>query len=125
MNRDPQFGPLLMFGLGGVYVEAWRDVSFHLAPLTQGEAEGMLTATRSFSILQNHLGNREIDVRAITEALQRLSQLAMDFPNIMEMDINPLIVGEFGSPPVVADAHITLACPEPGQDDESAFARAL
>jgi len=125
MSRNPQFGPMLMFGLGGIYVEALQDVSFHLAPLTQAEAERMLTATRSFSILQGHLGTREIDVGAIAEALQRLSQLAMDFPNIMEMDINPLIVGEFGSAPVATDARITLADFESDQNDESALAREL
>ncbi|MDR3089716.1 MAG: acetate--CoA ligase family protein [Desulfobulbaceae bacterium] len=118
MNRDAQFGPMLMFGLGGVYVEALQDVSFHLAPLTQGEAERMLAATRSFSILRSRLGNREIDVRPVAEALQRLSQLAIDFPDIMELDINPLIVGEFGSAPVVADARITIACFEPRWDDQ-------
>ena len=119
MNRDPQFGPMLMFGLGGVYVEAVQDVSFHLAPITRAEAEGMLTATRSFSILQSHPGNRQINIDAIVEALQRVSQLAIDFPDIMELDINPLIVGEFGSVPVVVDTHITLARAETRQNNES------
>ena len=120
MHRDPQFGPMLMFGLGGVYVEAFQDVSFHLAPVTRTEAEQILAAARSFPILQNRLGNREIDWRAIAEVLQRVSQLAIDFPEIVEMDINPLIVGEFGVAPVAADARITLACFEQRQDDESA-----
>ena len=118
MSRDPQFGPMLMFGLGGVYVEAVRDISFHLAPITRSEADGMLAATRSFSILQSHPGNREINIDAIAEALQRVSQLAIDFPEIMELDINPLIVGEFGRAPVVVDTHITLACAESRSGNE-------
>jgi len=120
MSRDRQFGPMLMFGLGGVYVEVLQEVSFHLAPVTQAEAEGMLAAVHSFSNRQSRFGNREIDLRAVAEVLQRVSQLALDFPDIIEMDINPLIIGEFGAAPVAADARITLARFAQDQDGELA-----
>lgn len=109
MTRDPQFGPMLMFGLGGIFVEVMKDVTFHLAPITESEAIQMLKSTRSYEMLKGKRGSKEVDIGAIAGALQRISQLATDFPQIIELDINPLIVGEVGSDPVVADARITLA----------------
>lgn len=108
MNRDPQFGPMLMFGLGGIFVEVMKDVTFHLAPITQEEAIQMLKSTRSYDILEGRRGNKAVDIVAIANGLQRISQLATDYPQIMELDINPFIVGEIGSDPIVADARITL-----------------
>ncbi len=112
MNRDPQFGPMLMFGLGGIFVEVMKDVTFHLAPITQEEAIQMLKSTRSYDILEGRRGNKGVDIAAIATGLQRISQLATDFPQIVELDINPFIVGEEGSEPIVADARITLEDPE-------------
>lgn len=112
MNRDPQFGPMLMFGLGGIFVEVMKDVTFHLAPITQDEAIQMLKSTRSYDILEGRRGNKGVDIVAIATGLQRISQLATDFPEIMELDINPFIVGGEGSEPIVADARITLEDPE-------------
>jgi acetyltransferase len=108
MNRDPQFGPMLMFGLGGIFVEVMKDVTFHLAPITADEAIQMLKSTRSYEILQGKRGQQGVDLEAIASGLQRISQLATDFPQIAELDINPYIVGEIGTEPVVADARITL-----------------
>lgn len=104
MTRDPQFGPMLMFGLGGIFVEVMKDVAFHLAPITEAEAVQMLMSTRSYELLQGKRGSKEFDIGAIAAALQRISQLATDFPEVIEVDINPLIVGEIGTDPVVADA---------------------
>jgi len=112
MNRDPQFGPMLMFGLGGIFVEVMKDVTFHLAPITQGEAIQMLKSTRSYDILEGRRGNKGVDIPAIAAGLQRISQLATDYPQIVELDINPFIVGEEGSDPIVADARITLESQE-------------
>ncbi len=109
MTRDPQFGPMLMFGLGGIFVEVMKDVTFHLAPITQDEALQMLKSTRSYGILEGRRGRRGVDITAIAVGLQRISQLTTDFPQITELDINPFIVGDFGADPVVADARITLA----------------
>ena len=112
MNRDPQFGPMLMFGLGGIFVEVMKDVTFHFAPITQEEAIQMLKSTRSYDILEGRRGNKGVDIVAIATGLQRISQLATDFPQIMELDINPFIVGEIGSDPIVADGRITLENPD-------------
>lgn len=113
MTRDPQFGPMLMFGLGGIFVEMMKDVAFHLAPITEEEAVQMLKATRSYELLKGKRGIKEVDINAIAVCLQRISQLATDFPQINEIDINPLIVGELGNEPVVADARMTFATSVP------------
>ncbi len=113
MTRDPQFGPMLMFGLGGIFVEMMKDVAFHLAPITEEEAVQMLKATRSYEMLKGKRGVKEMDLNAIAVCLQRISQLATDFPQINEIDINPLIVGELGNEPVVADARMSFATSVP------------
>ncbi len=109
MHRDPQFGPMLMFGLGGIFVEVMKDVSFYLAPITEDEALSMLQNTRSYALLRGARGESPVDLNAIARALQRISQLVTDFPQIEEMDINPFIVGEVGTEPVVADVRMTLS----------------
>ncbi len=109
MTRDPQFGPMLMFGLGGIFVEVMKDVTFHLAPITEGEAVQMLKSTRSYELLEGKRGTKQVDIAAIAVALQRISQLTTDFPQIVELDINPLIVGAQGLDPVVVDAGMTFA----------------
>ncbi len=108
MSRDSQFGPMLMFGLGGIFVEVMKDVTFHLAPITEDEALQMLKSTRSYEILQGKRGQQGVDLQAIANGLQRISQLTTDFPEITELDINPFIVGEAGNDPWVADVRITL-----------------
>ena len=108
MNRDPRFGPLMMFGMGGIMVEVLKDVAFHLAPLTAEEAREMLVSTRTYQLLSG-AGNREpVDIGAIAEGLQRLSQLVTEFPQIQEMDINPYVVGPEGTTPIAVDAHIAV-----------------
>jgi acetyltransferase len=108
MSRDPQFGPMLMFGLGGIFVEVLKDVTFHLAPITEAEALQMLKSTRSYEILKGKRGQKGVDLSAIANGLQRISQLTTDFPQIIELDINPFIVGEAGHDPWVADVRMTL-----------------
>ena len=109
MVRDQQFGPMLMFGLGGIFVEVMKDVTFHLAPITADEAMTMLRNTRSYEMLKGARGQGSVDLTIVAEGLQRISQLVTDFPQINELDINPFIVGPMGADPVVADARITLA----------------
>lgn len=109
MNRDPQFGPILMFGLGGVFVDILQDVSFYLAPITSAEAMAMMMGTRSYRLLEGFRGEESVDITVIAEALQRISQLVTDFPEIEELDINPFMVGGFGEESVVVDARIKLA----------------
>ncbi len=116
MTRDPQFGPMLMFGLGGIFVEVMKDVTFHLAPITAEEAMQMLKGTRSYALLKGARGQAPVDLEAVARALQRISQLATDYTEIKELDINPLIAGPVGMEPYVADARMTLSTV--GQDNE-------
>jgi acetyltransferase len=108
MNRDPHFGPLMMFGMGGVMVEVLKDISFYLAPLTADEAKQMLISTKTYKMLEGVRGQEGVDIDKIAEGLQRLSQLVMEFPQIREVDINPYVVGSEGSTPVAVDARISL-----------------
>lgn len=108
MNRDPQFGPILMFGLGGIYVEALEDVTFRLAPIRELTAEMMIKKTKTHKILEGFRGGPAYDTRAVTTCLKKLSQLVMDFDEIKELDINPLIVYEKGKGCTIVDARIIL-----------------
>lgn len=109
MNRDPQFGPILMFGLGGIYVEALEDVSFRLAPIHELSAPAMIKKTKTHKILDGFRGGPVYDIEAIAECLKRLSQLVMDFEEIQELDINPLFVYEKGKGCTIVDARVILA----------------
>lgn len=91
MNRDSQFGPVLLFGLGGIFVEVLEDTTVRIAPITRQEAEGMLDDIRATSLLRGVRGRESVDIDGIIESLQRLSQLVTDFPAILELDINPLV----------------------------------
>ncbi len=95
--RDPQFGPLVMFGLGGLYVEVMRDVAFRLAPLSRAEAEEMVAGTAAGRLLAGVRGRPPQDVDAVVDALCRIGWLMADFPSIAEVDLNPVIVGEKGA----------------------------
>ena len=108
MTRDPNFGPLLMFGLGGIYTEALRDVAFRLAPMRENVAMDMVKGIRSYRLLEGVRGEAPSDLPAVTECLLRLSQLVTDHPLIQELDINPLMVYARGEGAVVADARIIL-----------------
>ena len=109
MTTDSQFGPMLMFGLGGTFVDVLKDVSCYLAPITADEAMQMLLETRSYALLKGARGQADVDLSAITGGLQRISQLATDFPQIKELNINPFIVGSIGTEAMVVDARITLS----------------
>jgi acetyl coenzyme A synthetase (ADP forming)-like protein len=108
VKRDASFGPVIMFGLGGVYVEVFKDVSFRIAPIDEIIADSMIKQIRSFKILDGIRGAVRRDITAIRECLMRLSQLAIDCPQINELDINPLIVLDEGKGCYVADARIML-----------------
>jgi acetyltransferase len=109
VSRDPQFGPLLGFGLGGIYVEVLKDVVFRLAPLSRQEAEAQVRAIRSFQILAGARGEAPADIGSVIETVLRMSQLVTDFPNIVEMDLNPLVVYDQGQGSIVLDARIILS----------------
>ncbi|NOR14692.1 MAG: CoA-binding protein, partial [Candidatus Aminicenantes bacterium] len=108
MNRDPQFGPILMFGLGGIYVEALQDVTFRLAPIRELAAKMMIKRTIAHKIFEGFRGEPPYDTAAVEDCLKRLSQLVTDFEEIKELDINPLLVFEKGQGCTTVDARIIL-----------------
>ena len=107
-NQDPTFGPVIMFGLGGIYVEVLKDVIFRVAPVDEREAMKMVESIKTIKLLKGVRGEKPSDLKAIADSLQRLSQLVIDFPEIKEFDINPLLVLEEGKGARVVDARIIL-----------------
>ncbi|HEX7031858.1 MAG TPA: 4-hydroxybutyrate--CoA ligase [Nitrososphaera sp.] len=107
-SQDPTFGPVIMFGLGGIYVEVLKDVVFRVAPIDEREAANMVESIKAIKLLKGVRGEKPSDLKAIADSLQRLSQLVVDFPEIKEFDINPLLVLEEGKGARVVDARIIL-----------------
>jgi 4-hydroxybutyrate---CoA ligase (ADP-forming) len=108
-KQDKLFGPLLMFGLGGIYVEILKDVNFRLAPISEPEAKDMVNSIKTIDLLKGARGERPSDLSSIVDCLLRLSQLVVDFPEIEEFDINPLLVLEEGKGSRVVDVRIGLS----------------
>ncbi len=106
VKRDPSFGPVIMFGLGGIFVEVFKDVSFRIAPVSKKAALNMILQIKSSRLLLGARGRAVLDIDSIAEAIMRLSQLAIDCPQIKELDINPMIVLEKGC--FVADTKIII-----------------
>ncbi len=106
ITHDRTFGHMLMFGLGGIYVEALRDVSFRIVPATDVDMREMIEEIRTFSLLSGVRGEEPVDIEAVEDALARLNQLVTDFPEVEELDINPLIVRSKGA--VALDARIII-----------------
>ena len=109
MNRDPQFGPLVTFGLGGIYVEALKDVTFRIAPFTRLEAQAMLEEIRAKALLEGIRGKPPVDKEAIIDTLLRMGQLVQEFPEIAEFDINPLIVYPKDQGAIAIDMRLVLS----------------
>jgi acetyltransferase len=109
--REPKFGPICMFGLGGTFVEAMKDVTFRLAPMWEISAEIMIQTIKAYSILKGVRGSPPCDIDAIKDCVLRLSQMVTEHPEIAELDINPLIVYPQGEGCVVADSRILLQNP--------------
>ncbi|HDD23874.1 MAG TPA: CoA-binding protein [Chloroflexi bacterium] len=109
MSRDPQFGPLVAFGLGGIYVEALKDVAFRVAPFSREEASEMIREIRAYPLLEGVRGQPPADHEAMVDALMKISQLVTDFPEIVELDINPLIVFDEGRGAIAIDMRLVLS----------------
>ena len=109
-KRDPSFGPVILFGLGGIYVEVLKETSLRVAPINRLEAEEMISELKTATVLKGVRGERPLDINALVESLLRLSQLMMDFPEIEGIDINPVKVLEKGA--VAVDARIVLRNPQ-------------
>ena len=107
-SQDPTFGPVIMFGLGGIYVEVLKDVVFRIVPIDEQEAMNMVESIKTIKLLKGVRGEKSSDLRAISDSLQRLSQLVVDFPEIKEFDINPLLVLEEEKGARVVDARIII-----------------
>jgi acetyltransferase len=105
--RDPQFGPLIVVGFGGIYVEVLNDTAARLAPVTPAEALGMLDELRMAPALRGIRGEPPVDRGALAETMARLSRLAADLPDLVEIELNPLVVGPDGA--IAVDARATLA----------------
>jgi len=107
LTRDESFGPCIMFGLGGIFTEAMKDVTFRVAPLNREDAEEMLLELTSGQLLDEFRGSPAVDREILINALVGLSELAVQHPEIEEIDINPLIIS--GNRPVAVDALVVLA----------------
>lgn len=107
-KQEPGFGPVLMLGMGGIYVEILKDVTFRLAPVTDKEAEDMITSIKTKKLLEGVRGEKPSDLAKLSECIQRLSQLVTDFTEIKELDMNPVLVMEKGKGCKILDVRIGL-----------------
>ena len=109
---DPQYGPMMMFGLGGVFVEALKDVTFRIAPLTDIDASQMVKSVKAYKLLQGARGTTPAQMNQIEETLLRLSQLVNDYKFIDELDINPLLISEKTGEGIAVDGRIKVRMAE-------------
>ena len=107
MIRNPQFGAVVMFGLGGIFVEVLKDVSFRVAPLSDLDLEEMIHEIKGYPLLGGVRGQKPKDTAILRDVLRRVAQMATDHPEILEVDINPIIVHEQGAS--VVDARVIIA----------------
>lgn len=106
---DPQYGPMIMFGLGGIFIEVMKDVAFRLAPLSDLDAKDLIREIRSFPLLGEVRGKAPAQLNQLEETLLRLSQLVGDFPEIEELDINPLMISDSSGEAIAVDSRIAIA----------------
>ena len=109
VTRDPQFGPMVMFGLGGIFVELLKDVTFALAPVNKDGALDMIKSIKTYALLNGYRGHIKIDIDFLAEMISRVSRLAADFPEIKELDINPFKACESAAASMALDGRITLS----------------
>ncbi|MEM1525655.1 MAG: acetate--CoA ligase family protein [Ignisphaera sp.] len=107
-TKDPVFGHIIMFGLGGIYTELFKDVSFKLTPLSLYEAKEIIMETKAYTLLKGFRGEPSADIASIVNILLRVSKLVIDIPQIVEMDINPLFVYEEGAGSVAVDVKMVI-----------------
>ena len=109
MSKDAQFGPVLMFGLGGILVEILKDVSFRIVPLTKRDAAQMVREIKAFPVLEGYRGMEPANIPALEDALLKLSEFAENNPEVRELDLNPVFAYKDGA--VAVDARIVLEEP--------------
>ena len=110
--KDPQYGPMMMFGLGGVFVEVMKDVTFRLAPLNVEDAKDMIRSVKAYKLLEGARGAVPAQMNKVEETLLRLSQLVEDFGFIEELDINPLMISDKDGEPIAVDGRIKFTLTE-------------
>ncbi len=108
MVRDDQFGPVITFGLGGIFVEIMRDVTQGIAPLDRDDVERMVRSIRAYPMLAGARGKRPGDIPALVEVILKISQMAMEFPELEELEMNPVMVGDEGTGVIAVDALVTI-----------------
>jgi len=108
MTRDDQFGPVITFGLGGVFVEIMKDVTQSIAPLTRANVDTMVRSIRSYAILTGARGGKAADIESLKDVIFKIAQIALDFPEISELEINPVMVGDEGKGTYAVDALVVL-----------------
>ena len=109
---DPQYGPMMMFGLGGVFIETMKDVTFRIAPLTDVDADEMIKSVKAYELLKGARGTKPANIEQIQETLLRLSQMVNDFKFIDELDINPLLISEKTGEGIAVDGRIKVRIEE-------------
>jgi acyl-CoA synthetase (NDP forming) len=112
MSKDPQFGPVLMFGLGGVLVEILKDVSFRIVPLTKRDAQQMVKEIKAYPVLEGYRGSEPAHIQTLEDILLKLSEFVDERPEIQEIDLNPIFAYQDGA--VAVDARIILESPQEG-----------
>ncbi|MFX1501148.1 MAG: acetate--CoA ligase family protein [Promethearchaeota archaeon] len=106
--RDTHFGPVLMFGLGGIFVEIFKDVSYRVCPITADETNKMIRSIKAFPLLDGYRGTPKADINQVVDTITKCCKMMMDNPQIEELDLNPIIVFEDGKGIIVVDARIIL-----------------
>jgi len=106
MSKDAQFGPVLMFGLGGIFVEILKDVSFRIVPLTRKDAASMIREIKGYPLLEGYRGKEAVDVPGLEKALLNISDFIQKYPEIKEFDLNPIFAYNDGN--IAVDARIVL-----------------
>ena len=109
LSQDPQFGPVMIFGLGGVFVEMLKDVSFRVVPLTARDARLMIEEIRGYPLLLGYRGQDAVDIQALEDIVLKVSRLGRKFPDIRELDLNPVIAWSNGA--MAVDARVILEEP--------------
>ncbi len=108
LATDPQYGPMLMFGLGGVFVETLKDVTFDITPITDVDAHDMVRRVKAFKLLEGARSSTRAQIDKVEETLLKISQLVSDFPEVLELDVNPLMICEKTGEPIAVDARIRI-----------------
>jgi acetyl-CoA synthetase (ADP-forming) len=107
MAKDPQFGPALMFGLGGIFVEVLKDVSFRIAPLTEYDAREMIQEIKGYPVLTGIRGQKPADINSLVDIILKVSKLVTEHAEIEQLDLNPIFVYQEGA--IIVDARIILS----------------